>query len=144
MYGLFYNCRSLVSLNLSKWNTSLVDNMGDMFYGCQSLTSLDLSNWNTSSVTNMQGMFRNCSELEELNLSGFSMPPFVDVSNMFTNCNNLRILHLKGCDEDTAYFLINDAGLPTGPSHNGFIYISSELSGFGLEAPEGWTIEIVD
>jgi hypothetical protein len=89
-------------------------------------------------------MFCDCESLEELNLSGFSMPPFVNVSNMFTNCNNLRILHLKGCDEDTAYSLINDADLPTGPSHNGFIYVTSELSEFGLEAPEGWTIEIVD
>jgi surface protein len=143
MMRTFAGCESLQSLDLSNWDTSNVTHMGAMFYYCSNLQSLDLSNWDTSSVTEMRYMFQDCPELEELNLSGFSMPPFVNVSNMFMNCNNLRILHLKGCDEDTAYFLINDAGLPTGPSHNGFIYISSELSGL-LEAPEGWTIEIVD
>jgi surface protein len=142
MAYMFRSCSSLISLDVSNWDTSNVTTMYSMFRDCVSITSLDVSNWDTSNVTNMQGMFYNCTNLEELNLSGFSMPPFVNVSNMFTNCNNLRILHLKGCDEDTASFLISDTNLPTGPSHNGFIYITSELS--GLEAPEGWTIEIVD
>jgi surface protein len=141
---MFDGCTNLVSINTQDWDTSNVTNMVAMFRNCTSLTSLDLSNWDTSSVTRMNDMFCGCSELEELNLSGFSMPPFIDFSGVFMNCNNLRILHLKGCDVDTASFLMYDADLPTSPSHNGFIYISSELSEFGLEAPEGWTIEIVD
>jgi surface protein len=141
---MFDGCTNLVSINTQDWDTSNVTRMVAMFRNCTSLTSLDLSNWDTSNVTSMTDMFCDCSELEELNLSGFSMPPFIDFSGVFMNCNNLRILHLKGCDVDTASFLMYDADLPTGPSHNGFIYITNELSEFGLEAPEGWTIEIVD
>ena len=44
--------------------------MSSMFYDCSSLTSLDLSKWDTSKVTNMNNMFNNCSSLETLDLSG--------------------------------------------------------------------------
>ena len=43
--GMFSNCSSLTSLDLSNFNTSRVINMQYMFYGCSSMTSLDLSNF---------------------------------------------------------------------------------------------------
>ena len=40
-------CSSLISLHdISKWDTSKVDNMNEMFVGCNSLISLhDISKW---------------------------------------------------------------------------------------------------
>ena len=62
MTHIFAGCNSLVSLpDISKWNTSKVEDMSYMFYGCKSLKSLpDISNWNTSSVKNLKFMFYGC------------------------------------------------------------------------------------
>ena len=34
---MFYGCSSLISLDVSGWDTSKVTTMGNMFYGCSSL-----------------------------------------------------------------------------------------------------------
>ena len=39
-----------------------------MFDGCNSLISLDLSNFNTQNVTDMYGMFYHCNSLKSLDL----------------------------------------------------------------------------
>ena len=57
MSGMFCNCSSLTSLNLSNFNTNNVTNMYCMFCDCSSLTSLNLSNFNTNNVNNMSYMF---------------------------------------------------------------------------------------
>ena len=59
---MFYNCSSLISLDLSNFNTQNVTNMNCMFDNCSSLISLDLSNFNTQHVYYF-GMFCNCSSL---------------------------------------------------------------------------------
>ena len=66
---MFYLLRWLTGLDVSKWNTSKVENMSEMFDSCESLTSLDLSGWDTSNVTNMSYMFYDCKNLEYLNLN---------------------------------------------------------------------------
>ena len=50
---MFYNCKSLESLNISNFDAQNVTDMSGMFYNCYSLASLDLSNFNTQKVTNM-------------------------------------------------------------------------------------------
>ena len=47
---MFFKCSSLISLDLSNFNTDMAINMNHMFYECSSLTSLNLSNWNTNNV----------------------------------------------------------------------------------------------
>ena len=47
MKSMFYNCKSLISLDLSKFNTKNIKSMKSMFYNCKSLISLDLSKFNT-------------------------------------------------------------------------------------------------
>ena len=41
---MFYDCKSLINLNLSNFNTTNVINMSYMFYGCNSITILKFSN----------------------------------------------------------------------------------------------------
>ena len=65
---MFDNCNSLISLDLSNFNTQNVTDMYGMFSGCYSLISLDLSNFNTQSVTDMGGMFYNCNSLKRENI----------------------------------------------------------------------------
>ena len=50
IYGMFYDCKLITSLNLNNFDTSKVKNMDAIFYDYLSLKSLDLSNFNTSSV----------------------------------------------------------------------------------------------
>ena len=54
---LFYNCISLISLDLSNFNTENITNMAFLFSGCKSLKSLNLSNFNTLNVRSMSNMF---------------------------------------------------------------------------------------
>ena len=64
MYGMFWECWSLTSLNLSGFYTANVTDMGFMFAGCRALTSISVSSgWVTSSVTNGEGMFEGCTSL---------------------------------------------------------------------------------
>ena len=60
MQKMFYNCRSLTSLDLSHFYTEKIKDMSEMFYNCASLTSLDISNFNTRNVVNMSKMFKGC------------------------------------------------------------------------------------
>ena len=72
MSYMFSECSSLISLNLSSFNTNNVTNMSYMFQFCSSLKSLILSSFNTNNVTDMSFMFSECSSLKSLNLSSFN------------------------------------------------------------------------
>ena len=95
MYGMFYNCSKLTSLNLSSFNTAKVTNMSNMFYNCSQLTSLNVSSFNTAKVTNMAGMFRSCSSLTSLNVSNFNTANVLNMSYMFYGCSGLTNLNLS-------------------------------------------------
>ena len=50
--------------DISKWNTSNVNNMSGMFFGCKSLSSLpDISKWNTSKLEENDDMFKGCDKI---------------------------------------------------------------------------------
>lgn len=68
MYGMFWGCKSLTSLDLSSFNTSKVEGMNYMFYECSNLTTLDISKIDTKEVTSMSHMFGGCSKLATLTL----------------------------------------------------------------------------
>ena len=105
MYSMFYHCTSLISLDLSNFNTSKVKNMVSMFEGCSSLISLDLSSFNTGKVTDMRAMFYKCSSLTSLNLSSFDTSSCIYMgsyssydnssSGMFSGCSSLTSLDLS-------------------------------------------------
>ena len=95
MHGMFHNCASLTSLDLSDFDTSNVTDMSGMFNYCASLTSLDLSGFNTSIVTSMRYMFFRCANLTNLNLSGFDASAVTEMDCMFYGCSNLISLNLS-------------------------------------------------
>ena len=61
--SLFRNCTSLTELDLSHFNTRLINNMGNMFRGCKSLKKINLSNFDTHNVKDMKYMFYGCISL---------------------------------------------------------------------------------
>lgn len=58
MYGLFWNCYSLVSVDVSGWNTENVTKMQYMFYSCKKLT-LDCSHWDVNDHVTYTGFNDN-------------------------------------------------------------------------------------
>ncbi len=73
MRGIFQNCKSFVSLNLSEFNTKNVEIMWDMFKGCSELESLEINTdkFDTSNVIDMESMFEDCSKLTSLSFKKF-------------------------------------------------------------------------
>ena len=105
MNRMFYNCSSLTSLDLSHFNTNNVKYMNSMFYNCFSLISLNLSNFNTRNVKYMNRMFYNCSSLTSLNLSNFNTINVKDMSNMFYNCSSLKSLDLSNFNTNKVKYM---------------------------------------
>ena len=57
MSSVFRGCSSLISLNLSNFNTNNVKDISSIFRDCSSLISLDLSNFYINNVKDMIGCF---------------------------------------------------------------------------------------
>ena len=95
---MFYDVRSLTSLNLPNFNTSKVTNMQYMFSDMTKLTTLDLSNFDTSKVTDMKYMFNEMYSLTSPNLSSFNTSNVTDMRCMFAHMFRLTSLNLSSFD----------------------------------------------
>jgi len=95
---MFNGCSGLTSLDISNFNTSIVQNMQSMFDSCSGLTSLDVSSFNTANVQNMYAVFYGCSSLTSLDVSSFNTASVTTMAYMFTNCTNLTGLQISGFD----------------------------------------------
>ena len=128
MYAWFFTCDNLLSVNISKLDTSKTTSLGYAFSGCKSLTEIDLSaldtrsvrsfadvfqdcsslrsvnlaGWNTSSGDNFSQMFYQCASLEELDISSFETRKVTTFKEMFRGCSSLRALDLSHFDTSAA------------------------------------------
>ena len=102
MAGMFSDCFSLVSIDLSGFDTSQATDMSYMFDGCLELANLDLSGFDTSQVTSMTSMFSDCFSLVSIDLSGFDTSKVTVMRYMFNGCSALKTLDLSGFDTSRA------------------------------------------
>ena len=93
--GMFFNCSSLIEINLSNFNTEKITDMQSMFQDCKNLKSLDLESFKTVNVTNINRMFLNCSSLLSLDLSSFNTENVSLMNRMFGNCYSLKSINLS-------------------------------------------------
>ena len=137
-----FNSNSNIS-ELVKLNTSNITTMSQMFYNCKSLTSLDLSNWDVSNTTDMSQMFYGCSSLTELDLSNFDMTNAPTVY-MFYGCTSLHTLRLDNCSNDTISNIITSNNFPTNAIEGvtRTIYCKEENAA-GLVAPTNWVFSYI-
>ena len=98
MHHMFGKCSSLITLDLSSFDTSWVEDMGYMFAECESLKTLDLGHFDTSHVTNMDALFCNCKSLENLDLSSFDTRKTEIMGHMFSGCDSLKTLDISNFD----------------------------------------------
>lgn len=106
MMCMFYHCKSLTSLDVSKFDTKNVEDMNGMFDTCSGLTTLDVSNFNTSNVTDMTWMFYSCSTLESLDLSRFNTEKVTTMNRMFAFNENITTIYVS--DKFVTTALTND------------------------------------
>lgn len=91
---MFHNCKNLISLDLSNFDTSNVTRGDYLFSGCSSLTLLNLSNFNTSKIKDMEYMFGNCFALVNV-IGSIDLTSCTSVKWMFYSCNDNANIHLK-------------------------------------------------
>lgn len=98
----FSRCKSLTNLDLSALDTSSVGSFADVFQDCSSLRSVNLAGWDTSSGNNFRQMFYCCAALEELDVSSFNTSSATTFEQMFYGCSSLRSLDLSHFDTGSA------------------------------------------
>ena len=92
---LFYNCSSLINIDLSNFDAKNVTDMSYMFYQCSSLINIDASYLNSNNVKNMCYMFCNCSSLINIDLTYFNTQNVKNMCCMFSGCSSLADVDLS-------------------------------------------------
>ena len=98
----FSRCKSLTEIDLSALDTSSVRSFADVFQDCSSLRSVNLVGWNTSSGKDFRQMFYRCASLEEIDISSFKTSASTSFEQMFYGCSSLRSLDLSHFDTGSA------------------------------------------
>lgn len=98
----FSRCKSLIDLDLSALDTSSVRSFADVFQDCSSLRSVNLAGWDTSSGKDFRQMFYRCASLEEIDISSFKTSASTSFEQMFYGCSSLRSLDLSHFDTGSA------------------------------------------
>lgn len=62
MQGMFFSCQSLTNVDLTLFDTKMVDNMDELFYKCYNLKNIyvDKTRWNIENVRTFTRMFSEC------------------------------------------------------------------------------------
>ena len=92
---MFYECKNLINLDISKLKANNVKDMSCMFYNCSSFKNLNLSNCKTDQVTDISNMFAGCSSLEALDLSNFKTDNINKMDYAFHDCISLKELNIS-------------------------------------------------
>lgn len=98
---VFHRFPSLTGMNYSSLNSG-------MFKNCFSLTSLDLSSWYTSKITDMHMMFCNCLKLTHLDIRNFDFTNVTSYTGMFTSVPSSSNIIVKG-DTEKAWTLARNS-----------------------------------
>lgn len=87
MYWAFYNCQSLVSVDLGNVTTVGDYGLHDCFNGCTSLRYVNFRNMSNIDNLGLNSAFENCTALELIDWSNATKVPNIGV-NTFKNTNS--------------------------------------------------------
>lgn len=102
---MFYGCKSLENIDLSRFDTKNIVTMCCMFMNCKNLKQLDLSSFSTGNVCEMTHMFFRCSSLEQVNLSGLDTHNVEYMGQMFYGCESLKQLDLSSFNTEKVLYM---------------------------------------
>lgn len=90
-YYMFGGCTVVESLgNMENWNTENITDFSYMFYNCKSLKSVNVKNWNTVNGTTFCNMFDGCISIEELDITNWDTSSSSNMSNLFNGMKGLN------------------------------------------------------
>ena len=90
--------KEILDIDVSGFDTSMVENMEEMFYGLSKIKTIDVSNFDTSKVTNMDSVFKNMSSITSLDLSNFNTSNVENMEEMFSGMTSLTSLNVSSFD----------------------------------------------
>ena len=102
---MFYGCKSLENIDLSRFDTKNIVTMCCMFMNCKNLKQLDLSSLSIGNVREMTHMFFRCSSLEQVNLSGLDTHNVEYMGQMFYGCESLKQLDLSSFNTEKVLYM---------------------------------------
>lgn len=70
----------------------------EMFHACKSLQTLDLSKWNTAKADNMARMFAKCPKLKEVNVTGWDISSVETMMEMCKSSSNIKLIGAEDWD----------------------------------------------
>ena len=79
---------SIKLIDLSHFDSSLLENTEYLFAGCYLLEEINFDNFKTLKVTTMYQMFQGCANLKALNLSNFDTSNVWNMNLMFEYCDS--------------------------------------------------------
>ena len=97
---MFYGCKNLYSMDLSRFNLTKNKSFYAMFSGCQTLTTVDFGTYKHTAAQNYNDLFKDCSSLHHINLDNFVFTNITSTSGifmMFANCSSLQTIT---CSQD--------------------------------------------
>ena len=92
---MFYDCKKIIDIDLSLFDSKNVKYMRSMFEGCKNLTNINLSSFNTQKARDMSYMFFCCGNLKKIDLSSFNTKNVYNMAYMFDGCNSLTNIDLS-------------------------------------------------
>ena len=98
MAQMFSGCESLMSLDLTKFNTTNVKFMQEIFKDCKSLEDFKISTFDTKNVIKMESMFQNCYKLKKIDLVNFYTQNLRHFHSMFSGCISLNSVNIINFD----------------------------------------------
>ena len=93
MKGIFSQCSKLKKIiGIENLDVSKLENANNMFFCCKKLVELDLTKWNPVSLQYASYMFAQCSNLKIIkNIENWQLPNIKDVRSMFSGCTKLDV-----------------------------------------------------
>lgn len=88
-------------IDVSKWNTSSVENMSHVFYGCAQLEYIPIENWDVSNVKTFSHMFADCYSLKEIDFSNWKTSSVESFDAFLNDCRSLIEIDVGGLDTAT-------------------------------------------
>ena len=92
------NVEYISSIDLTHFDSSLIESLESTFYGCISLESIDLSTFTAPYLTNMAQTFFHCSFLKALDLSKLNSSSITNTNRMFCGCESLLYINMNNLD----------------------------------------------
>ena len=109
---IFNGCSNLTSLDVTRWDTSAMTNIGFMFVDNTNLSDFDPSGWDVSNVTNMNSVFKNCKSMD-FSLADWDLSSATNIKFIFRNTTGAGTTGISTANYDAT--LIGWAANPNTP-----------------------------